>query len=92
MYTTKIMYTNDADLYFILTVVNFIAYFLTPILAISALFVFVKSKQASKKTKYYIWAAILLVGAIIASFAYTGQLKPRCCGEGYTYTTVVRAA
>lgn len=92
MYTTKIMYTNDTDLYFILTVLNFIAHFLTPILAIAALFVFLNSKNKPKKTKYYVWALVLLAGAIIASFAYTGQLKPRCCGEGYTYTADVRIA
>lgn len=82
------MYTNDNDLYFILSMVNIAAYIVPVILLGVAVLLFAMHPKKYKQLSRII-AAVLIAGAlIIGFFAYSGQLKPRCCGEGYTLLQV----
>lgn len=82
------MYTNNHDLYGFLTIINDYAHIVPFVLLGLSIALIFNARRIRKYSKErYIGATIFLVIAlIIGALAYTNTLKPRCCGEGFTYT------
>ncbi len=79
------MYTNDSDLLFLSTSLYYLAFVVPIILIIFVIIIFSRARTKKLQKRTYITMVVTIVVALIIGIvAYSGVLKPKCCGEGYT--------